>query len=199
MAHRNMISDGASTDGNADVPSAQQEAEEQARVSRADGDEGRTQGSQPSAEARPEAARRIRRPEAIDRCTVAASGPESAGRRLPRERRISNSADIRAILKRGKRSGTALMDVFHSASPASHPRVGVVVPRYRHNIVERNRVKRRIREALRTEVLPRLDACGATIDVLVRARTGAYGAPFRALRDELIDWTENRCSGGRSS
>ena len=102
-------------------------------------------------------------------------------------------------MRRGKRSGTAHLDVFDSASPVPHPRVGVVVPRYRRTIVERNRVKRRIREALRTEVLPRLVACNANADVLVRARQAAYDAAYRELRDELVRWTEKRCSREQSS
>lgn len=73
------------------------------------------------------------------------------------------------------------------------------MPRYRRTIVERNRVKRRIREALRTEVLPRLVACNANADVLVRARQAAYDAAYRELRDELVRWTEKRCSREQSS
>jgi ribonuclease P protein component len=129
---------------------------------------------------------------------VAASRPE-VGRRLPRERRITRNAEIRAIFRRGKRSGTAHLDVFDSPSPVAHPRVGVVVPKHRHDIVERNLVKRRIREVLRQEVLPRLAACDCASDVLVRARREAYGASYAELRDELIGWTERRCSRARSS
>lgn len=128
-----------------------------------------------------------------------AASSRSGGRGLPRARRIAKSAEIRAIFSRGKRSGTAHLDVFDSPSPAPHPRVGVVVPKHRHEIVERNLVKRRLREALRLEVLPRLDAAGLPLDVLVRARRDAYGASYAVLRDELINWTERRCSRGSSS
>lgn len=130
---------------------------------------------------------------------AAPSRPDAEGRRLPRERRIAHSADIRDILRRGKRSGTAHLDVFDSPSPVPHPRVGVIVPKHRHTIVERNLVKRRLREVLRREVLPRLAAAGIAVDVLVRARRDAYGAAYRDLRDELVRWTETRCSRARSS
>jgi ribonuclease P protein component len=73
------------------------------------------------------------------------------------------------------------------------------VPRHRHTIVERNLVKRRLREVLRLEVLPRLAAAGVLSDVLVRARREAYGATYAVLRDELVGWTESRCSRARSS
>jgi ribonuclease P protein component len=99
-------------------------------------------------------------------------------------------------MKRGKRSGTAHLDVFDSPSPVAHPRVGVIVPRYRHPVVERNVVKRRIREVLRTEVIPRLEASGCAVDVLVRARREAYGAGYAEFRKELLGWAERRCSRG---
>jgi ribonuclease P protein component len=86
------------------------------------------------------------------------------------------------------------LDVYDSASPSSHPRVGVVVPKYRQTAVARNRVKRRLREILRVDVLPSLERCGMGIDVLVRARRGAYGATYAELRAELTKWTERRCS-----
>lgn len=128
----------------------------------------------------------------------AASGPDE-GRRLPRGRRIARSAEVREILRRGKRSGTAHLDVFDSTSPALRSRVGVVVPKHRHTAAERNVVKRRIREVLRLEVLPRLNAAEAGLDVLVRAKRSAYETGYGDLRDELVTWTERRCSRARSS
>ena len=86
------------------------------------------------------------------------------------------------------------LDVFVSVSPVSRSRCGVVVPKHRHRIVERNRVKRRLREIARTEVLPRLGACGRKVDVLVRARPEAYDASFPALRAELVQLAEELCS-----
>ena len=125
---------------------------------------------------------------------VAAGG---GGGRLPRSRRITRGTEIRTLFGRGKRSRTAHLDVLDSASPLAFARVGVVVPRYRRPVVERNVVKRRLREILRTEVLPRLGAAGLALDVLVRARREAYGVPFAELRAELVEWTERRCSRAR--
>jgi ribonuclease P protein component len=65
--------------------------------------------------------------------------------------------------------------------------------------VARNRVKRRLREVLRREVLPRLEAAGLFLDVLVRARREAYGASFAELRQELEQWTDRRLSRAASS
>ena len=100
-------------------------------------------------------------------------------------------------MSRGKRSGTATLDVFDFASPVPYARVGVVVPKHRHDIVERNLVKRRLREVLRREVLPRLDACGLAVDVMVRAKREAYGVSYGDLRDQLVQWAEKRCSRAR--
>ncbi|MBI4544708.1 MAG: ribonuclease P protein component [Gemmatimonadetes bacterium] len=113
-------------------------------------------------------------------------------KRLPCEARIRKSGEIRALFQRGKKSRTAHLDVFDSPSPAVHPRVGVVVPRHRHSAVQRNRLKRRIREILRQVLLPSLRDAGLRQDVLVRARAEAYGAPFAELRTELVDWWERR-------
>jgi ribonuclease P protein component len=72
----------------------------------------------------------------------------------------------------------------------------VVVPKHRHEIVERNLVKRRLREIGRMEVLPRLDAAERRLDVMVRARPEAYDASFEALREELVELVEALCSRG---
>lgn len=86
--------------------------------------------------------------------------------------------------------------MFVSVSPVARSRWGVVVPKHKHEIVERNLVKRRLREIGRAEVLPRLDGAGRALDVMVRARPEAYGAPFGALREELVEMAEGLCSGG---
>jgi ribonuclease P protein component len=119
--------------------------------------------------------------------------------KLPRARRIRHGSEIRTLVERGKRSRTAHLDVFDSASPVAHPRAGVIVPRHRHTIVERNLLKRRLREILRKDIRPELARTGRTIDVLVRARRQAYGTPFRTLREELLGWMEQRCSPVSSS
>ena len=84
------------------------------------------------------------------------------------------------------------MDVFDSASPAAFSRVGWVVPLHRHGAVERNRLKRRLREIARLELLPRLDERGMSHDVLMRTRREAYDVDYATLRDELVTWLERR-------
>lgn len=119
--------------------------------------------------------------------------PEGLG--LPPSSRIRKGTEIRALLRRGKRRRTAHLDVFFAASPVSVCRWGVVVPRHGRAVVDRNRLKRRLREIGRTRVLPRFRASDRPMDVLVRARREAYGASFGTLEDELMEVTEALCSG----
>ncbi len=130
----------------------------------------------------------------------AASGAipgRTPGARLPRARRITSSRDIRTLFQRGKRSRTAHLDVFDSASPFEFARAGVVVPKHRHSGAERNALKRRLRELLRQVILPGLETGGVVCDVLVRARREAYDASYDALQAELGGWLARRCSPGR--
>lgn len=114
--------------------------------------------------------------------------------RLPRTSRIRQTLEIRGLLRRGKRKRTTHLDVFFAASPASRSRLGVLVPKHRHEVVERNLLKRRLRELGRTRVLPALWDAGRSMDVMVRARPEAYDASFAELRDELDLMTEGLCS-----
>ena len=59
--------------------------------------------------------------------------------------------------------------------------MGLVVPRYGHSAVERNQLKRRLREIVRTQLLAHLPP----VDFLVRSRPSAYGVGFPMLIDEL--------------
>ena len=121
-------------------------------------------------------------------------GEGRSGFGLPREARIAKSAEIRLLFQRGKRRKTRHLDAFVSPSPAPFPRLGVVVGKHKHTIVERNKVRRRLRELGRTVLLPALRNSGAVLDVMVRARPQAYDAPFKELRDEMATLAEELCS-----
>ena len=70
------------------------------------------------------------------------------------------------------------------ASPLAFPRVGIVVPRHKHSAVDRNRLKRRLRELVRIDLLPVLRA-GVAMDVAIRARADAYATDVDALRTDV--------------
>ena len=121
------------------------------------------------------------------------------GQRLTRSSRIRHTPEIRGLFKRGKRKRTEHLDVFFAASPVSHSRLGVLVPKHRHRVVDRNLLKRRLKEIGRTSVLPTLRRAGRRMDVMVRARPEAYDASFAELRDELDVVTEGICCAPPSS
>jgi RNase P protein component len=93
-------------------------------------------------------------------------------------------------------------------STRPHARVGFVVPKYGHSSIDRNRLKRRLRELVRTQLLPSFRLAVQTdgtavadgraavqrdtnhagippVDVVVRALPAAYDAPFSALAAEI--------------
>ncbi len=65
-----------------------------------------------------------------------------------------------------------------------HPRMGLIVPKFRSSAVARNRLRRRLREIWRVELQPHQPAW----DLIIRARREAYGAGFGALRGQLVAW-----------
>jgi RNase P protein component len=83
------------------------------------------------------------------------------------------------------------LDVRVLASPLDCPRVGIVVPRHQHTAVDRNQLKRRLRELVRVELLPSLRALPAapphaSLDISIRARRDAYAATMDALRLDVL-------------
>jgi len=77
---------------------------------------------------------------------------------------------------------TASLDVRALSSLLSVPRVGFVVPKYKHSGVERNRLKRRLRELTRLDVLPDL----APMDLVFKVLPVAYARDFETLRAEVL-------------
>ena len=77
---------------------------------------------------------------------------------------------------------TASMDVRAVASLRLFARVGFVIPRYKHSAVDRNRLKRRLRELVRLELLPTL----RPMDMVLRVAPVAYTRTFELLRAELL-------------
>ena len=76
---------------------------------------------------------------------------------------------------------TERLEARASASLLSYPRVGVVVPKHRQKIVDRNRVKRRLREIVRTGLLGEL----GSVDLLIRAKPEAYRSSFEQLSGDV--------------
>jgi ribonuclease P protein component len=86
------------------------------------------------------------------------------------------------------------LDVRVLASPLDLSRIGIVVPRHQHSAVDRNRLKRRLRELARLELLPAMRGITA-IDIAIRARREAYAATMESLRAD-IDTIRARVTSG---
>lgn len=92
-------------------------------------------------------------------------------------------------MREGKRLRTEHIEVRVDASPLAQPpennrgtlRVGIIVPRFKHSAVARNRLKRRLRELVRVLLLP----VGPPVDIVLRARTEAYAASFDTLSKDI--------------
>ena len=102
---------------------------------------------------------------------------------FPRQLRLTLKGDLEAVIRGGKRIRSRHLDIRCLASPLGHPRVGIVVPRHGHSAVDRNKLKRRLREIVRVHLLPTLPA----IDLVIRSRPEAYGLSFATLATELAD------------
>ena len=62
------------------------------------------------------------------------------------------------------------------------------MPRHGHSAVDRNTLKRRLRELVRTQLLTGLRARAPfdALDVALRARREAYAATFEQLRTDVL-------------
>ena len=88
---------------------------------------------------------------------------------------------MRFVLREGKRIRTEYLELRIVASLLHHPRIGFVIPKHGHSIVQRNQLKRRLREIVRLNILKRIPP----VDLIIRARPEAYSATFASLEREL--------------
>jgi len=113
--------------------------------------------------------------------------PSRAG--YPRTARILRAADFRQAYDQGIRFTGRYFAAFclrvertaQSASNSQGPRLGFTVPRAFGKAVLRNRVKRRLREALRV----RLSEIAPEWDIVINPRRPAIEAPAGELRREV--------------
>ncbi len=84
----------------------------------------------------------------------------------------------------GRRRRLPHLDVLWVDNQAGHSRMGLIVPKFQSTGVARNRLRRRLKELWRRELMGAIPAW----DVVIRARKEAYGARFGMLRDDLLAW-----------
>jgi ribonuclease P protein component len=100
---------------------------------------------------------------------------------LPRQARLRRAADFAALRQPGGRLGSAHFRIRYRANDQDGPRMGMAVSRrVSKKAVERNRIKRAIRETYRRQrtALP-------CVDILVIASPSARGCAGPALMREL--------------
>ncbi|MBZ9602403.1 ribonuclease P protein component [Phyllobacterium chamaecytisi] len=97
--------------------------------------------------------------------------------------RLRKRAEFLAVRNGEKRRGVYfLVEVKEREDQAGPPRVGFTVTKKNGNAVIRNRIKRRLREAVRVNVA---DDMQAGTDYVIVARRDALNAPFADLTREL--------------
>jgi len=127
---------------------------------------------------------------------VTASVPEESnqgvegrtGKTFPRSGRLLRRADFERVYKQGRRHFSASMTVFYlqrqlpdCGASATGLRVGFTVGRALGGAVQRNRMKRRLREAVRlTRPSP-----GASADVVINPKKVILTANFDAVLNEV--------------
>jgi ribonuclease P protein component len=132
-----------------------------ARLSRAHEDQGRAKGVEASSR-------------------EGAQTPDRLTGGLSRRQRLTTSAEFQALFQRGKRiDRPALIVLWRESSEST--RVGFAVSRQLRNAVQRNRARRRLREAFRAA----RDAAPAKADLVVIGRPAALGEPFAVLLGQL--------------
>ncbi len=103
---------------------------------------------------------------------------------LPRGRRITTRREIGGLLS-GRRVRGADLELFWRPAARPAPRGTCITPKFGHSSVERNRLRRRLKELIRHTLLTRPEA----LDYLIRARPSAYERSFAELKsalDELV-------------
>ncbi len=108
-------------------------------------------------------------------------GSAPARRAWPREARILKRSEFQQVYSRGRRHSTPLFAAFllETASPGA--RVGITAPRALGNAVCRNRIRRRLREAVRLN----FDRIGAGWNIVLNPRRAVLEVEFSALEREV--------------
>ena len=110
-----------------------------------------------------------------------------AGGKFPKSKRLLRHADFQQVYQQGRRQFTGNMTVFFLRRTAEDPaptgslRVGLTVGKVLGGSVERNRIKRRMREAVRLS----WPAEAAPVDVVINPRKSVLQLPFTQLAAEV--------------
>jgi len=104
-----------------------------------------------------------------------------AGTRFPRAARLLKHSDFERVYKQGRRHFSSHMTVFFLPQAEGNARVGFTVGRVLGGAVQRNRIKRRLREAVR---LSRSTLKG-TVDVVINPKKSILTLDFAVVLEEV--------------
>lgn len=105
-----------------------------------------------------------------------------AGNSFPKSARLLKTSDFKRVYDHGKKiSGPFFMAIGAALPGSDAARVGFTVPRRLGNSVVRNRIRRRMREAVRLE----LANLAAGRDLVFHPRSAVQDTPFNELRREV--------------
>jgi len=105
-----------------------------------------------------------------------------AGRKNPRSGRLLRHADFERVYKQGRRHFSTHMTVFYlGRAEGEGLRVGYTVGRVLGGAVDRNRMKRRLRESVRLS----RPVAGVAADVVINPKKSLRTAEFSDLLDEV--------------
>ena len=125
--------------------------------------------------------------------------PPAAGsvQAFPRDRRLLSPPDFARVFRTGRRTGDRFFTLVFAPGPGPSARLGLAVSRkVSRRAVQRNRIKRLVREAFRR----RPD--WPPVDLVVMARPGAAACDNEQLSvsiDALMERTARQCDNSRSS
>jgi len=110
----------------------------------------------------------------------------SAGTGFPRAGRLLKHSDFERVYKQGRRHFSPHMTVFYRAQegeavPQRSARVGFTVGRPLGGAVERNRIKRRLREAVRL----RRSALPSAVDIVINPKKSVLTLEFAVVLEEV--------------
>ena len=107
-----------------------------------------------------------------------------AGARWSRDHRLLKHSDFERVYRTGRRHFAAHITVFSlPRETGTGPRVGFTVSRALGGAVERNRIRRRLREAVRLN----LKNLHTAVDVVINPKKSAISADFAQLVMEVTE------------
>lgn len=110
--------------------------------------------------------------------------PNRADFGFPKSARLLKRGEFRRVYDQGSRVTSSSFALFFAVrcSDPGEPRIGFTTPRALGKAVVRNRIKRRMREAVRLE-MPQLTA---PMDYIFHPRRSVLGVAFPQLRREVV-------------